>query len=211
MEFEDALAGRQAFDVGAETGDFPVTRFADVNVSQMNAGQGCSDRISARRHEAHEAHEAHEDHEDHEEDKEKLRIPPAYQLACVVDDHAMGIDMVIRGDDLLASTPRQMLVYEALGYAPPPPGFAHVPLVIGADGKRLAKRHGESRIAQFRAAGVSAERVVGWVAWRSGQMDVPREISAEEMVERFDVERVPKERVVINEEDLGWLGGANRK
>ena len=127
--FDDVIAGRQAFDVGREVGDFPLTRF-----------EGAWPR-------------------------------PGYQLACVVDDHAMGIDMVIRGDDLLSSTPRQMLVYEALGWKPP--RFAHVPLVIGADGKRLAKRHGESRIAQFRAAGISAERIVGWAAWRCGQMTKP--------------------------------------
>jgi glutamyl-tRNA synthetase len=130
---------------------------------------------------------------------------PAYQLACVVDDHAMGIDLVMRGDDLLSSTPRQMLLYRALGWGLP--RFAHVPLVIGADGKRLAKRHGESRIAQFRERGVSAEKVVGWAAWRSGQIDSLREMSARELVGRFDLGRVPRERIVLGEEDLRWLTG----
>ncbi|HUO09549.1 MAG TPA: tRNA glutamyl-Q(34) synthetase GluQRS [Phycisphaerae bacterium] len=159
--FEDLVAGRQGFDVGAEVGDFPVTRF------------------------------------------EGVWPRPAYQLACVVDDHAMGIDLVMRGDDLLSSTPRQILLYRALGWEPPK--FAHVPLVIGADGKRLAKRHGESRIAQFRERGVSAERVVGWVAWRSGQSDSLREMSAAEVLGRFDLGRVPRERIVLGEEDLAWL------
>ncbi|MCL2648621.1 MAG: tRNA glutamyl-Q(34) synthetase GluQRS [Phycisphaerales bacterium] len=131
-------------------------------------------------------------------------LVPAYQLACVVDDHAMGIDLVVRGDDLLSSTPRQMCLYEAMGWDIPL--FAHVPLVVGADGKRLAKRHGESRIAQFREAGVSAERVVGWAAWRCGQLDRPQEISAVEMVKRFDLGKLPRDRVVIGEEDLAWLG-----
>ena len=130
-------------------------------------------------------------------------LPPAYQLACVVDDHAMGIDRVIRGDDLLSSTPRQMLIYQAMGWKVP--GFVHVPLVIGADGKRLAKRHGESRIAEFRTAGVSAERVVGWAAWRCGQMESPREISAGEMVGRFDLAKLPRERLVLTAADLAWL------
>jgi glutamyl-tRNA synthetase len=160
VRFEDLIAGQQEFDVAAETGDFPLTRFDGT---------------------------------------------PAYQLACVVDDHSMGIDLVIRGDDLLASTPRQILVYQAL-HLKSVPRFAHVPLVVGADGKRLAKRHGESRIAQFREAGVSAERVVGWVAWRSGQVEKPEEMSAREMVERFDLGRLPRERVVLEREDLGWLG-----
>jgi len=130
-------------------------------------------------------------------------IPPAYQLACVVDDHAMGIDRVIRGNDLLASTPRQVLIYKALGWTPPT--FAHVPLVVGADGKRLAKRHGESRIAQFRAAGVPVEKVVGWAAWRSGQVERPREISAGEVVGCFDPQKLPQERVVLGPDDLAWL------
>jgi glutamyl-tRNA synthetase len=158
VEFEDLLAGRQRFDVGAEVGDFPVTRFDGT---------------------------------------------PAYQLACVVDDHAMGIDLVMRGDDLLSSTPRQMLLYRALGWAVP--RFAHVPLVIGADGKRLAKRHGESRIAQFRDQGVSPEKVVGWVAWRSGQVDSLCEMSAPEVVGRFELARVPRERIILGEHDLRWL------
>ena len=130
-------------------------------------------------------------------------IPPAYQLACVVDDHAMGIDSVIRGNDLLASTPRQLLIYRALGWTTP--HFAHASLVVGTDGKRLAKRHGESRIAQFRAAGVSAKKIVGWAAWRSGQSEKPREINAGEMVGRFDPQKLPKERVVLGPDDLAWL------
>ena len=128
---------------------------------------------------------------------------PAYQLACVVDDHAMAIDLVVRGDDLLSSTPRQMLVYDALGWSPP--RFAHVPLVIGEDGKRLAKRHGESRIAQFRAAGIAPERIVGWAAWRSGQLETPRDITAREMLTRFDPAKLPRERVVLNADDVTCL------
>jgi len=130
-------------------------------------------------------------------------FPPAYQLACVVDDHAMGIDMVIRGDDLLASTPRQLILYEALGFTPP--RFAHVPLVIGPDGKRLAKRHGESRIAQFRAAGISPERIVGWAAWRSGQLEAPREISPADLVPRFDLAKLPRHRITLGPEDFDAL------
>ncbi len=160
VEFDDLIAGPQRFEVAAEVGDFPLTRFDGT---------------------------------------------PAYQLACVVDDAAMAMDGVIRGDDLLSSTPRQILLYRAMGLTPP--RFAHVPLVIGPDGKRLAKRHGESRIAQFRAAGVSAEKVVGWVAWRSGQMDRLREISAKEMVGMFELAKLPRERVVMGLEDLAWLSG----
>lgn len=128
---------------------------------------------------------------------------PAYQLAVVVDDAAMGVDCVIRGDDLLSSTPRQILLYRAMGLRVP--RFAHIPLVVGPDGKRLAKRHGESRIAQFREAGVSAAKIVGWVAWRSGQIDHPREMNARDLVGKFDLAKLPRERVVLCRDDLEWL------
>jgi len=128
---------------------------------------------------------------------------PAYQLAVVVDDAAMGVDCVIRGDDLLSSTPRQILLYRALGRDLPK--FAHVPLVVGLDGRRLAKRHGESRIAQFREAGVPASKIVGWVAWQSGQLDRPREMEARELVGRFDLSRLSRQRVVLTAADLAWL------
>src|SRR5438093_46161 len=81
---------------------------------------------------------------------------PAYQLAVVVDDAAQGVTEVIRGDDLVPSTPRQLLLYRALGLTPP--RFIHVPLVVGPDGRRLAKRHGDTRLQTLRDAGVTAER-----------------------------------------------------
>jgi glutamyl-tRNA synthetase len=118
-------------------------------------------------------------------------IPAAYQLACVVDDHAMGVDLVVRGDDLLSSTPRQMLIYRALGWEVP--RFAHVPLVVGADGKRLAKRHGESRIAQFREAGTRPEEIVAW----AGQFLGCGRRTAREALLHFDLKWLPRERVVV--------------
>jgi len=86
----------------------------------------------------------------------------AYQLAVVVDDAAMGITDVVRGGDLLGSTARQLLLFRALGL--PEPRFAHVPLLLGADGERLAKRHGAVSLGELRGAGVSPEAVVGWLA-----------------------------------------------
>jgi glutamyl-tRNA synthetase len=128
---------------------------------------------------------------------------PAYQLAVVVDDHDMAIDMVIRGDDLLSSTPRQLLLYQALGWQPP--AFAHVPLVVGTDGKRLAKRHGESRIAQFRSAGVSPEKIVGWTAWRSGQIASPHPLSAKDLIQTFAPSKIPTTRITLTASDLDFL------
>src|SRR5439155_6620624 len=88
---------------------------------------------------------------------------PAYQLAVVVDDADMGVTEVVRGDDLIPSTPRQLLLYRALGWEPP--RFVHVPLVVGEDGRRLAKRHGDTRLSALRDAGVTAESLVGLLAW----------------------------------------------
>src|SRR5205823_5686103 len=87
---------------------------------------------------------------------------PAYQLAVVVDDAANGVTEVVRGDDLVPSTPRQLQLYAALGLTPP--AFAHVPLVVGPDGRRLAKRHGDTRLSALRAAGVRPEALVGLLA-----------------------------------------------
>ena len=89
-----------------------------------------------------------------------------YTLAVVVDDAAMGVTEVVRGDDLLPATPQQILLYRALGLKEPK--FFHVPLVVGPDGRRLAKRHGDTRIASFREDGMMAENVIGYLAWSLG-------------------------------------------
>jgi glutamyl-tRNA synthetase len=91
---------------------------------------------------------------------------PAYQLAVVVDDAAFGVTEVVRADDLLPSTPRQLLLYRALGFDPPQ--FVHLPLVVGTDGRRLAKRHGDTSLAHVRASGIAAEQVVGYLAHSLG-------------------------------------------
>ncbi len=126
----------------------------------------------------------------------------SYQLAVVVDDAESAITHVLRGDDLLASTPRQLLLYRALGYSKP--RFAHVPLLLGADGKRLAKREGASAIAELRQAGVPAERVVGALAGWSGLSD-GRPVRAQELVGGFSLDRIRKEPTVVRDEELAAL------
>jgi glutamyl-tRNA synthetase len=129
---------------------------------------------------------------------------PAYQLAVVVDDAAAGVTEVIRGDDLLTSTPRQLLLYRALGL--PAPAFAHVPLVIGEDGRRLAKRHGDTRLSAMRAAGVPAEKLIGLLAHSCGWIDRPEPITAKELVPLFRLEAIPKEPFVLTHAALREIG-----
>ncbi len=115
---------------------------------------------------------------------------PAYQLAVVVDDAVMGVTEVLRGDDLLPSAFRQLELYEALGAAPP--AFAHVPLVVGPDGRRLAKRHGDTRLATLREQGVTPQRLVGVLAWSCGLIDRPQPCWPVDLVPSFSLARVPR-------------------
>ncbi|MGN0853455.1 MAG: tRNA glutamyl-Q(34) synthetase GluQRS [Kiritimatiellia bacterium] len=116
-----------------------------------------------------------------------------YTLAVVVDDALMGVTEVVRADDLLAATPCQILLYRALGYEPP--AFCHVPLVVGPDGRRLCKRHGDTRIASYRAAGVAPETILGRLAQTCGWGDgSPR--SLRELLPLFALETIPSEKVV---------------
>lgn len=118
----------------------------------------------------------------------------AYQLAVTVDDAAQGITDVVRGDDLLPSAARQTLLFRALGHAVP--RYAHLPLVVGEDGRRLAKRHGDTTLRRFRAAGVAAASVVGWLAAVSGLRARAQPCCASDLVKDFDFARVPGSAVV---------------
>lgn len=127
----------------------------------------------------------------------------AYQLAVVVDDAAMGIEEVVRGDDLLSSTARQLLLYRALGLDPP--RFAHVPLVVGADGERLAKRHGALSVGELRAAGADAPAVVGLLAALSGLRRTAAPCVARELVADFSFTRIARAPAVLSSAVLGAL------
>lgn len=129
----------------------------------------------------------------------------SYQLAVVVDDATMRITDVLRGADLLDSTPRQRLLADALSL--PVPQFAHVPLLVGPDGRRLAKRHGAYSIAALRQQGVSAEQVIGWLACGCGMIDRSDAISAKDLVALFDITRVPHEPVIVEEKSLSPRSG----
>jgi glutamyl-tRNA synthetase len=120
---------------------------------------------------------------------------PAYQLAVVVDDAAQGVTEVVRGDDLVPSTPRQLLLYAALGLKPP--RFVHVPLVVGPDGRRLAKRHGDTRLATLRQGGVRAEALLGLLAWSCGWIERAERITARALVPRFRLDAIPPQPFVL--------------
>ncbi len=123
---------------------------------------------------------------------------PAYQLAVVVDDHSMGVTEVCRGDDLVPSAFRQLELYEAFGWAAPK--FMHVPLVIGPDGRRLAKRHGDTRISVLREQGIPPERLLGLLAWSCGWQPARRAVSLDELLRRFDPPLIPRTPFVMTDE-----------
>lgn len=118
----------------------------------------------------------------------------AYQLAVVVDDAAQAVTEVVRGDDLLPSAARQLLLFRALGADAP--RYAHLPLVIGEDGRRLAKRHGDTSLRRFREEGVAAARIIGWLAAVSGLRPDAAPLAPSDLVNDFSLARVPRSAVV---------------
>ncbi|USO00292.1 MAG: tRNA glutamyl-Q(34) synthetase GluQRS [Phycisphaeraceae bacterium] len=132
------------------------------------------------------------------------RGQPSYQLAVVVDDARRGITEVVRGDDLLGSAARQILLYRLLGLGPTP-RYTHLPLVRGPDGRRLAKRHGDTRLTHYRALGVPAERIIGLIASWSGVAGPARAMSARGFTEAFDISTMPRHDITFTEAHERWL------
>jgi glutamyl-tRNA synthetase len=126
---------------------------------------------------------------------------PAYNLAVVVDDAAQGITEVVRGDDLAPSTPRQIQLCRLLDL--PVPLYAHVPLVLGGDGQRLAKRHGAVTLADLALHGTGPQAVLNLLAWSLGLCAPNEPVTAALLIERFAWTRIPREPWVANP------GGAN--
>jgi glutamyl-tRNA synthetase len=125
---------------------------------------------------------------------------PAYNLAVVVDDAAQGVGEVVRGDDLLETTPRQILLARLLGLAVP--RYAHVPLVLGADGRRLAKRHGAVTLDDRLALAESIEDVIGWMASSVGLASAGSALSARALLAAFDPARLRREPTVWRDRGL---------
>ncbi len=131
------------------------------------------------------------------------RATPSYQLAVTVDDARQGITDVVRGDDLLSSAARQTLLYGALDLQPPK--WWHLPLVVGPDGRRLAKRHGDTRLTAYQEAGVPASRIIGLLASWSGICDKPTEMTAEEFRDGLILDGLDRGPAVFRREHHRWL------
>jgi glutamyl-tRNA synthetase len=129
-----------------------------------------------------------------------------YNLAVAVDDHDMGITHVVRGEDHLSNTPRQVMILKAMGIAPPV--YAHLPLLHGPDGKKLSKRHGAASVQALREAGYLPEAVRNYIALLGWGLDESTTfISTEQLIEAFSLERVSKSPAVFDEQKLRWMNG----
>ena len=128
---------------------------------------------------------------------------PTYNLTVVVDDHDMQIDCVIRGDDHINNTPKQINLYEAMGWNVPK--FAHVPMILGSDGSRLSKRHGALNLLSYRDEGFLPDALLNYLVrlgWSNGDQEI---FSIEEMIELFELKNINNSPASFNQEKLEWM------
>jgi len=131
---------------------------------------------------------------------------PTYNFTVVVDDKSMGINCVIRGEDHISNTPKQILIYSALNF--PIPDFAHLPMILGADKKRLSKRHAAAGVEDFKDQGYSVDALLNYIAmlgWNSGTED--ELFSLEDLISKFDINKVQKKGAIYDEKKLHWVAG----
>ena len=131
---------------------------------------------------------------------------PSYNFACVVDDGVMEITHVIRGDDHISNTPRQIALYKALGFDIPK--FAHIPMILGEDGSRLSKRHGAASVTEYRDKGYLPEAIINFIAllgWSPGNDQ--EFLTKQEMIEKFSLKRVNKTSARFDNTKLDWMTG----
>lgn len=129
---------------------------------------------------------------------------PTYNFACVVDDGVMGITHIIRGDDHLSNTPRQVALYKALGFELPK--FAHIPMILGEDGSRMSKRHGATSVTDYRTKGYLPDALVNFIAllgWSPGHDQ--ELLTRQEMIEKFTLKRVNKTSARFDFTKLDWM------
>jgi len=131
---------------------------------------------------------------------------PTYHLANIVDDHLMAISHVLRADEWLSSTPRHVLLYQALSWQPPQ--FAHLPMILGPDRSKLSKRHGATAIAEYQEQGYLPEAMFNFLALLGWALDDKTELlTREEIVKHFSLERISRTAAVFNKDKLDWMNG----
>ena len=131
---------------------------------------------------------------------------PTYNFAVVCDDANMGITHVIRGDDHLSNTPRQILIYEALGYEKPT--FAHLSMILGPDGKKLSKRHGATSVEEYRDRGYLPDAMVNFLALLGWSLDGETTIMSRDVIcSEFSLDRITKKDAIFDETKLDWMNG----
>ena len=131
---------------------------------------------------------------------------PTYHLANVVDDHLMAISHVLRADEWLSSTPRHVLLYQALNWQAPQ--FAHLPMILGPDRAKLSKRHGATTITEYQKQGYLADAIVNFLALLGWSLDDRTELlSREDLIKHFSLERVGKTAAIFNKDKLEWMNG----
>jgi glutamyl-tRNA synthetase len=131
---------------------------------------------------------------------------PTYHLANVVDDHSMAISHVLRAEEWLSSTPRHVLLYQALGWQPSK--FAHLPMIQGPDHAKLSKRHGATTITEYKEQGYLPDAMINFLALLGWSLDDRNELlSREDLIEHFSLERVGKTAAIFNKAKLEWMNG----
>ncbi len=131
---------------------------------------------------------------------------PTYHLANIIDDHLMEITHVLRADEWLASTPRHMLLYQALGFEPPV--MAHLPLILGPDRSKLSKRHGATSLIEYKEKGYLPEAMINFLALLGWSLDEKTELfSVNDLIEHFVLERIGKTGAIFNHDKLLWMNG----
>jgi len=134
----------------------------------------------------------------------KSILDPLYHLTVVVDDHEMGVTHIIRGDDGISNTPRQILLQEAIGAKRPV--YAHVPLILAPDRSKMSARHGAVSLRDFRAKGYLPEAIINYLALLGWNPGTDQEIfTMEELIEQFDLDKIQKGGAIFDEKKLDWI------
>ena len=184
LQIEKELGKGTPYTIRLRTPDTDSTRFKDIIYSEISVSNAEIDDFIIARSDG----------------------SPVYNFTNVVDDHGMGITHVIRGDDHISNTPKQILIYQALGWDTPE--FAHLPMILGQDKKRLSKRHGATGVQTYRDEGYQTEAILNYLALLGWNPGTEEEImTLEDLVNKFDLSQVQKKGAVFDQKKLNWISG----